>query len=183
MEEQTVFSEKSHFRVSGNNLSDRSTIIIKMKYSLMYECLQLFLQFKPRKGLNWYKTSFIYTRHLFKAKAASTISLNSFRLSLDSKCRYSSVSRKFESGKHVRVEAMKWEQNDKQEIKRSPYSLCSKTNPVFAEDECLCKKLTWAFSTLVISVTCDWVKNRVKNHVAARKLRRNQEVAPSFMSR
>lgn len=139
MEEATVFSEKSHFRVSGNNLSDRSTIIIKMKYSLTYECLQLFLQFKPRKGLNWYKTSFIYTRHLFKAKAASTISLNSFRLSLDSKCRYSSVSRKFESGKHVRVEAMKWEQNDKQEIKRSPYSLCSKTNPVFAEDECLCK--------------------------------------------
>lgn len=152
MEEQTVFSEKSHFRVSCNNLSDRSTIIVKMKYSLRYECLQLLLQFKPRKGLTWYKTSFIYIRHLFKAKAASTIYLNSFRLSLDSKCRYSflkpTVSRKFESGKHVRVEAMKWEQNDKQEIKRSPYPLCSKTNPVFAEDECLCKKSPEHFQNL-----------------------------------
>lgn len=160
---------------------------VKMKYSLRYECLQLLLQFKPRKGLTWYKTSFIYIRHLFKAKAASTIYLNSFRLSLDSKCRYSflkpTVSRKFESGKHVRVEAMKWEQNDKQEIKRSPYPLCSKTNPVFAEDECLCKKTPGALSTLVISVTCDWVKNRVKNHVAVRKLRPNQEVTLSFMSR
>lgn len=30
------------------------------------------------------------------------------------------------------------------------------------------QKNTGALSTLVISVTCDWVKNRVKNHVAAR---------------